>query len=119
MQASSAGPSGFRVDGKVALVTGGASGIGLAAASLLAEAGARVFVLDRDATAAEEAAARIGGRAGHRTLDVADEAAVLRVFADIDNTAGGIDILVNNAGTAIRRPATEQTLEEWNQVLAV
>jgi NAD(P)-dependent dehydrogenase (short-subunit alcohol dehydrogenase family) len=111
--------SGFRVDGKVALVTGGASGIGFAASSLLSQAGARVFVLDRDAAAAEAAAAKIGGGAAARTLDVADEAAIVRVFAEIDGTAGDIDILVNNAGTAIRRPAVEQTLEEWNRVLAV
>ncbi|HUC18065.1 MAG TPA: glucose 1-dehydrogenase [Acetobacteraceae bacterium] len=111
--------SGFRVDGKVALVTGGASGIGFAAASLLADAGARVFVLDRDAAAAEKAAAKIGGETAARTLDVADETAILRVFAEIDDAASGIDILVNNAGATIRRPAVDQTLEEWNQVLAV
>ncbi len=111
--------SGFRIDGKVALVTGGASGIGFATSSLFADAGARVFVLDRDGKAADEAAAKIGGGAAARALDVADEAAIIRIFAEIDSEAGGIDILVNNAGTAIRRPAVEQTREEWNQVLAV
>ncbi len=109
--------SGFRIDGKVALVTGGASGIGFAAASLLSEAGARVFILDRDGAAAEEAARKIGASACR--LDITDEAAILQVFGGIDGAAGGIDILVNNAGTAIRRPAVEQTLEEWNRVLAV
>lgn len=109
----------FRIDGKVTLITGGASGIGFATASLFTQAGARVFLLDRDAAAAEAAAARIGGDAAARALDVADEAAIVRVFAEIDSLAGGIDILVNNAGTAIRRPAVEQTLDEWNRVLAV
>jgi NAD(P)-dependent dehydrogenase (short-subunit alcohol dehydrogenase family) len=109
----------FRVDGKVALITGGASGIGFATASLFAQAGARIFVLDRDAAAAEAAAAKIGGNAAARALDVADEASIVRVFAEIDTAAGAIDILVNNAGTAIRRPAVEQTLDEWNRVLAV
>ncbi|MGH7122548.1 MAG: SDR family NAD(P)-dependent oxidoreductase [Acetobacteraceae bacterium] len=102
-----------------ALVTGGASGIGFATASLFAEAGARVFILDRDVAAAESAAAAIGGTARARGLDVTDEAAIIRVFAEIDDAARGIDILVNNAGTAIRRAAVEQTVEEWNQVLAV
>jgi NAD(P)-dependent dehydrogenase (short-subunit alcohol dehydrogenase family) len=111
--------SGFRIDGKVALVTGGASGIGFATASLFAEAGAYVFILDRDAAAAGTAAVKIGDRAAARALDVTDEPAVVRVFAEIDGAAGGIDILVNNAGTAIRRPAVEQTLEEWNEVLTV
>ncbi len=109
----------FRIDGMVALITGGASGIGFATASLFAEAGASVFILDRDAAAAERAATEIGGGTRARTLDVADEAAIVRVFSRIDAEAGGIDILVNNAGTAIRRPAVEQTIEEWNQVLAV
>lgn len=109
----------FRIDRKTAIVTGGASGIGFATATLFAEAGARVFILDRDAAAAERAAAKIGGVTGALSLDVTDEAAIVRVFAEIDDEAGGIDILVNNAGTAIRRAAVEQTIEEWNFVLAV
>lgn len=111
--------SAFRIDGMAALVTGGASGIGFATAALFAEAGARVFILDRDAVAAERAAAEIGGATRAHRLDVTDEAAIVRVFAEIDDATGGIDILVNNAGTAIRRAAVEQTIEEWNRVLAV
>lgn len=111
--------SWFRIDGLTALVTGGASGIGFATASLFAEAGARVFILDRDARAAERAATKIGGGTVARSLDVTDEAAIIRVLAGIDAEASGIDILVNNAGTAIRRPAVEQTIDEWNSVLAV
>ena len=76
----------FRLDGDVAAVTGGASGIGLAAAEAFAAAGAAVAVLDRNAEAAEAAAAKLvagGAKAFAWALDVADAASVERVFADI------------------------------------
>lgn len=108
----------FRVDGQVAVVTGGANGIGLACVQLLAAAGARVVVVDRDA---EAAAAVAGGIAGALAfgLDVADAAAVAQTMAAIARQAGRIDILVNNAGTAIRKSTQELGIEEWNQVVAV
>ncbi|WP_326537175.1 SDR family NAD(P)-dependent oxidoreductase [Pseudorhodoferax sp.] len=108
----------FRVDGQVAVVTGGANGIGLACCHLLAEAGARVVVVDRDAEAAAAVAAAIDGALAF-ALDVSDTAAVARTFADIAAQTGRIDILVNNAGTAIRKPTQELAIEEWNQVVAV
>lgn len=108
----------FRVDGQVAVVTGGANGIGLACAQLLATAGARVVVVDRDAEAAARAAADIPGASAFG-LDVADATAVAQVFAAIAQQAGRIDILVNNAGTAIRKPTQELSIDEWNQVVAV
>lgn len=89
-------PDLFDLTGKVAVVTGGAKGIGAAAAKLLAEAGARVEVLDIE-----------------RGCDVTDEAAVKAVFARI----GALDILVNNAGRAIRRPAVELAKEDWDAVI--
>lgn len=107
----------FRLDGRIACVTGGGAGIGAATARLLAAAGARGVVLDRDAAAAEAVAGEIGGEA--RALDVADEAAVEAVMAEIAARHGRIDVAVANAGINIRRPALDCTLAEWNAVLEV
>lgn len=111
--------SRFRVDGRVAVVTGGASGIGLAAGAALAEAGARVTLMDRDLPAAEAAAAGLAGQVEAMALDVADEAAIEAAFARLSGRLGRVDILVNNAGIAIRRPSLELSLAEWDQVVAV
>jgi NAD(P)-dependent dehydrogenase (short-subunit alcohol dehydrogenase family) len=119
-EAKAAGPLGlFRLDGAVAAVTGGASGIGRAVAEAYAAVGARVLILDRDEAGARAAAAAIGGAAEAHPFDVADEAAIERVFGTIAERHGRLDVLFNNAGTAIRRPTTELTLEEWNKVVAV
>lgn len=104
----------FRMDGLRVAVTGGASGIGLATAQLLAALGARPILLDRDAAAADAAAAKIAG-AEAQALDVADEAAVAALFARL----GALDALVNCAGIAIRRPAVEHTVADWDKVLSV
>lgn len=108
----------FRVDGRVAVVTGGAQGIGWAAANALHEAGATVVILDRDGPAAQQGASHLPGSQAF-TLDVADAAAIERVFGDIAARHGRIDILVNNAGVSIRKSSLELSLDEWNQVLAV
>jgi NAD(P)-dependent dehydrogenase (short-subunit alcohol dehydrogenase family) len=114
----SGGLARFRVDGCIAVVTGGAHGIGLAAARLLSEAGARVIILDRDGEAARLAASGLPDAASH-VLDVADAQAVERVFETILHQETRIDILVNNAGMSIRKSSDELTLDEWNQVLTV
>jgi NAD(P)-dependent dehydrogenase (short-subunit alcohol dehydrogenase family) len=108
----------FRVDGRVALITGGAQGIGLACAQLLGEAGARVVLLDRDERALAAAQDRLPD-ASAQPLDVTDEAAVERVVGAIAREHGRIDILVNNAGLAIRKPSLELSLADWNAVVAV
>lgn len=112
----------FSLSGKVAVVTGAASGIGLEAALLFAEAGAALVLLDRDGDGLAAAAKTLtdqGTRAEAFALDVTDEAAVADAFDAAAARFGGLDILVNNAGIAIRRPATELSLEDWNTVMGV
>ena len=111
----------FRCDGLVAVVTGAGSGIGRAAALLLAEAGAEVALADRDAEALARVAAEVPhGRGSPYVLDVSVEAEVDRVFAEVAAARSGrLDILINNAGIAIRRPSVELSLSEWDAVVAV
>jgi NAD(P)-dependent dehydrogenase (short-subunit alcohol dehydrogenase family) len=107
----------FSLAGRMAVVTGGASGIGLAAARALAGSGARVAILDRSGLSLPEG---LTGE-GHFALqaDVADEASLEAAFADVLRREGGLDILVNSAGTAIRRPAVDVTVADWDKVVAV
>src|SRR5689334_25116088 len=112
----------FRCDGELAVVTGGGSGIGRAAALALARVGARVAVVDIDAVTGAEVAAEIGaagGAASTHRLDVTDEAAVEREFRALFERHGRLDVLVNSAGIAIRKPAVELPLAEWERVMAV
>jgi NAD(P)-dependent dehydrogenase (short-subunit alcohol dehydrogenase family) len=115
---ASAGLQAFRVDGRVAAITGGAQGIGLACAELFSEAGATVVLLDHDVAALEVAHAKLPEALAH-ALDITDHAAVDRVFAAIAQTHGRIDILVNNAGRSIRKPSHELPLDDWDAVVAV
>jgi NAD(P)-dependent dehydrogenase (short-subunit alcohol dehydrogenase family) len=108
----------FRLDGEVALVTGAASGLGAAIAEGLARVGARVALLDLELAGATTIAERLKGAEAHR-LDVIDAAAVERLFADIARRWGRIDVLVNSAGIAVRQPALELALADWERVMAV
>ncbi|WP_245598097.1 SDR family NAD(P)-dependent oxidoreductase [Ottowia thiooxydans] len=104
----------FRVDGMVAVITGGAGGIGLASARLLAAAGAKIVLADRQAPTAsgiEDCTAC--------ALDVTDANAVDATFKDIAQRFGRIDILLNNAGVSIRKSSMELELEDWNTTMAV
>lgn len=108
-----------QLDGKVALVTGGAKGIGRAIADGLAAEGARLVIVDLDG--ADEAAAAYQGGVGI-TADVADEAAVERMAREAIERAGGVDVLVNNAGlyaTLALRPFDQIPLDEWRRVMDV
>ncbi|MFG1329662.1 SDR family NAD(P)-dependent oxidoreductase [Xanthobacter autotrophicus] len=110
------------LSGKVALVTGAASGIGLAAAQILARQGAHVVLSDRDGAAAEAAAQALraeGARASSEACDVTDEAAVGEGVAHLLAVHGRVDILVNNAGLSIRKGIAELALADWEKVFAV
>lgn len=107
-----------RVEGKVALVTGGASGIGRAAALRLAEEGARVLVTDIDETQGKAVVAEIegaGGKAVFTRQDVVEEAGWQDVVALAKSTFGALHILVNNAGIGIMSPVADMSLEDWRR----
>ncbi|HVH73968.1 MAG TPA: SDR family NAD(P)-dependent oxidoreductase [Stellaceae bacterium] len=105
--------------GKVALVTGGGSGIGAACCRAFAREGARVAAVDYDGAAAERIAREIGGAANAHALDVSDGPAFARLAAEIGERQGGIDILVNCAGTITRHIIAKMPLEAWERVIAV
>ncbi|WP_377805611.1 glucose 1-dehydrogenase [Azospirillum sp. A29] len=107
----------FDLSRRLAVVTGGAAGIGQSIARVLTEAGARVAILDRDGEAARRLAAEIGGLA--YTLDVTDAEAAEEVAARLVAEAGVPHILVNNAGIVHNGPALEVDLADWRRVIDV
>ena len=114
--------SAFRLDGKVALITGGGSGIGRATAAALAGVGAAIAVLDIDpvrAAAVAEEIAALGRPVSSHAADVTDEKSVDAAIDAVAARHGGIDILINSAGIGIRRAAVELPLAEWDKVVAV
>jgi 2-hydroxycyclohexanecarboxyl-CoA dehydrogenase len=110
------------LNGRCAVVTGGASGIGRATALTLAEAGARVFIGDINDKQGPEVAAEVVKR-GHKAefvrLDVTDDAAVKTFAAEVLRRAGRIDILVNAAGWDLTQPFMDNTPDYWNKVIAL
>jgi NAD(P)-dependent dehydrogenase (short-subunit alcohol dehydrogenase family) len=103
------------LDGKHALVTGGSRGIGAACAKALLAQGASVTIAGRDEAALDSAAKALGGHVRTLVLDVCDEAAVQRAFAQL----GTIDILVNNAGQAMSAPFLKTSAAQWRDMLDV
>lgn len=112
-----------RFEGKVALVTGGVRGIGLATAQTFARKGACVAVCDLSAEAAAEAAASIAAEFGVKTLglgcDVSDEAQVDAFFERVIKECGGLDILVNNAGITRDNLLFKMSVADWDLVMNV
>lgn len=110
----------FDLTGKVAVVTGGGTGLGRGMAGGLARAGALVVLASRRKDVVERAAEAIrasGGKAEAAVLDVTQIAALPAYFEDVLKRHGGLDILVNNAGTNRRNPALEYTEKDWNTVM--
>ena len=110
------------LNGKVALVTGGARGIGLATARAMAAEGAQVVIADVNEEAgrnALEAIEQAGGQARFEPLDVSEAAAVDRVIGATRAAFGGLDVLVNNAGIVRDARLVKMTPEQWSQVISV
>ncbi|HET8559443.1 MAG TPA: SDR family oxidoreductase [Marmoricola sp.] len=108
--------------GRGVLVSGGTSGIGLAAARRFLEEGCRVFVTGHDAEQLEGALASLGrhdGLVGGRVVDVRDDAAVRAAVEAADEACGGLTVLANNAGIARRTPFLDLGLADWQEVLDV
>lgn len=107
----------FSLAGKVAIVTGGARGLGLEAARALAAVGAEVVITSRDAETATAAARELGTRALGLPLDVRDRESVTELVARTVDAFGRIDVLVNNAGTTHRAPLPSLTEAQWDEVV--
>jgi meso-butanediol dehydrogenase / (S,S)-butanediol dehydrogenase / diacetyl reductase len=105
--------------GKRVVITGGASGIGAAAAARFLDEDARVLVLDRDPRGCHQIKARYPALVDAIVGDVADERAAAVMFEQIDHLLGGLDVLINNAGISLRHRFLELSPAEWSQVLAV
>ncbi|HEY8683881.1 MAG TPA: SDR family NAD(P)-dependent oxidoreductase, partial [Rhodanobacter sp.] len=109
-----------RLSGKVALVTGGAVGIGAACVRRMIEAGARVAIVDLHDDTGRKLAAQLGGSARYFHADVSVEAEVAAAIAGTVAAFGRLDVLVNNAGIAgPNKPTHELTEAEWDRVQAV
>jgi 3(or 17)beta-hydroxysteroid dehydrogenase len=108
-----------RVEGKVAIVTGGASGIGAATVRRLAAEGARVVVADVNREQGEALAKEIGDVAAFAYHDVREEASWIRQVSDTESRHGRLDVLVNNAGIVLVANVEETTLEQWRRIQAV
>src|SRR4051812_19260694 len=112
----------MRLQGKTALITGAARGIGLAIARAFAREGADVLIADRDGEGAAAAAHEIGG-AGVRALaiemDVSQPEDVAKAIEELLRTFARVDVLVNNAGVGGNTPFLDTTLEEWERIIRI
>ena len=106
--------------GRVAVVTGGAQGIGFAIARRLLASGARVSLWDMNAALLQSACAELGGETSSIAVDITDYPAVARAVAEVESALGSLDILVHSAGVAGKNaPLEEYELDEWRRVIEV
>lgn len=112
----------FSLKGKVALITGASSGLGVTFAQALAEAGANLEIAARRLDKLNQVAEKLGSlgiKVKVFQCDVSNESQVRSLLSDTAQTFGRIDVLVNNAGVAAMNPATEISLEDWNRVVSI
>jgi NAD(P)-dependent dehydrogenase (short-subunit alcohol dehydrogenase family) len=113
----------MRLDGKTALVTGGARGIGKCAAAAFAEAGADVAIADLDIELAKSTAAELAGASGKKFLavkaDVTDQDQVNAMMEEVIGSFGELNVSFCNAGICLNTPAEEMTLDEWRKVIDI
>jgi len=107
------------LEGKRIVVTGAASGIGLATAKRFISEGAKVFILDWDEKALDKTKAENPKLSGSTHGDVSNPDDVKKAFSEVDEILGGIDVLVSNAGISLRKPFLDIEYEEWRQILKV
>lgn len=107
----------MRLKDKVAIVTGGASGIGKAMCKALAAEGANVVVVDLDGQKGKEAAKEVGGKSTSLQADVTSSASMNKMAEEIDRQFGRIDILVNNVGVRITKSFLDHTDADWNTMI--
>jgi len=111
-----------RLRNKVAIISGGATGMGGAASRLFAQEGAKVAIIDRNGDAAAQTVADIrgaGGIAEYWVADVSDETAVVNAVKGVEAAYGAVTVLFNHAGTIVIKPFLETTVEDWDWLHAV
>ncbi len=109
----------MKLEGKVALVTGGGTGIGKAIAKSLLEEGCKVIIVGRRKEKLDEAASELGGNINTMVCDVTEEEQVANIFRQISSEYGRLDILINNAGMAAKAKAHELKYDTWKKVINV
>jgi len=106
----------FGLEGKVAVVTGGASGIGKRVAQVLSDAGAAVVVADRDIRGAKKVADELGSNCVAMGFDLADDQSIIDLFSQVAETHDRLDILINNAGIYPKYSLDSLTEEQWQSM---